>query len=741
MSFFFPASASMSTRAAPAVFTASIFLSAALLFAVQPMFAKMALPMLGGAPAVWSVALVFFQGMLLLGYLWAHLLVTRLSTRTGALLHLGVCLFAFAMLPIAAVGWQPPAQGGFGLWLLAFFAVSTGVPFFAVAANGPLLQAWFARTGHSRAVDPYFLYAASNAGSLVALLAYPFALEPLIGLSVQSRVWTGGFVALSLCLVVCAAMAHGGAAAAGEPPVRGSATSWTQRFTWMAPSFVASGLLVSSTAHIATDIASAPLLWVLPLALFLATFVVAFRTLSPRLEGGANVAHVFFVALALLLLVNAHALSLAVHMIALTLAAFVAHRALYAHRPERGSLTSYYTFMSLGGVAGGVFAALIAPVAFNTVFEYPLLLAASLLCRTGAWTQLRAASARDVAPAVLVAALVFIAAGIAGSLQGWKAPLVAATGALVCFMLLTWRRAPQFIVFAASAIVAGALGPALVSEAQVFRSFFGVHRIGQSEDGRVRYLAHGTTIHGGIRVGNADGSPLPERPQPTTYYTFSGPIGEAIRSVRARKGVLSHLALVGLGTGALACHRQPGETFAFYEIDPLVIDLARDRSKFRFMADCAPDAPIILGDARLRIAEQREVSDLLIVDAFSSDAIPVHLMTAEAIALYRSKLGSDGVILFHISHRMLDLSGVVARAAAEAGLQAYLRIDTGSAAGREDLWTPSRVIALVARPGDLGDLALASGNWNLLSPDPRARPWTDDYSTILEPLRAGLQKR
>ena len=739
MSSHFSTSGSLSTRAAPAVFTASIFLSAALLFAIQPMFGKMASPMLGGTPAVWSVALVFFQGVLLLGYLWAHLLATRVSTRVGALLHLGVCVAAFAMLPIAPAAWEPPAGGGYGVWLLAFFAVSTGVQFFAVAANGPLLQAWFARTGHSRAVDPYFLYAASNAGSLLALLAYPFVVEPLVGLETQSRVWTVGFVALSLCLVACAAMTQGGSAL-DQRPRRAPPTSWTQRFAWMAPSFVASGLLVSATSHISTDIASAPLLWVVPLGLFLGTFVVAFRPLAPAIEMPVRLAHVFFVALALLLLVDARALSLFVHLGALTLAAFVAHRALYESRPEREALTTFYAFMSLGGVAGGVFAALLAPLVFTSVVEYPLLLVVSLLCHRSVVAKLRGVSARDFGLPALIVCIVFVLVLIVAMLGAWGAALAVATPAFAVCLLLSRDRAPAMLVFAAGAFCTAAVVPPLFSEVQTFRSFFGVHRISYDEDGRVRFLAHGTTIHGGVRVRNADGSPLPARPQPTTYYTFSGPIGEVIRSVRAHKGNLNHVALIGLGTGALACHREPGETFAFYEIDALVISLARDRAKFPFLPDCAPDAPIILGDARLRIAGQQEKSELLIVDAFSSDAIPIHLMTAEAIALYRSKLVSDGVILFHISHRVMDLSDTVAGAAAAAGLRSFIRTDSGSSAGREDLWTPSRVVAVVMRPEDLGDLALAGGEWSPLAPDAQARPWTDDYSTILTPLIAGFRR-
>lgn len=722
--------------ATAAVFTVSIFLSAALLFAVQPMFAKMALPKLGGAPAVWSVALVFFQSVLLLGYLWAHLLATRVSTKTGAALHLAACFLACATLPIAAANWNPPAQGGHGLWLLAFFAVSTGAPFFAVAANGPLLQAWFARTAHARASDPYFLYAASNAGSLVALLAYPFVAEPLLGLSAQSRLWTWGFVCLIGCLALCAALAVRDVSRplAREPSL---GVSWSQRISWMAPSFVASGLLVSVTAHISADVASAPLLWVLPLALFLATFVAAFRDWSARVENSVQLVHAFGVALAILVFLNASPLALPIHLLALTSAALVAHRALYVRRPQTTALTDYYVFMSLGGVAGGVFAALAAPLAFSTVVEYPLLLVASLLCRPGVWPQTRAIGLRAFAAALLGACATAGGAFGLAKAAGLPSPfIVAACAALVGF-LLTWRT-PTGLAFAIVATLVATVAPAASSGVETFRSFFGVHRISEAEGGRVRLLVHGTTIHGAVRIAAADGSPAPPRPQPTTYYTFSGPLGEAIRSARAKKGGLSHVAIIGLGAGALACHREGDETFAFYEIDPLVVALARDPDRFRFLPACAPQAPVLLGDARLRMADQTEKSDVIVVDAFSSDAIPVHLMTAEAIALYRSRLAEDGVILFHISNRMMDLSGVVARAAAAAGLQTFMRHDAGPAAGREDWWSPSKVAALVRRPEDLGALALGGGPWEHVSPDMRARPWTDDYSTLLQPLLRGL---
>jgi spermidine synthase len=721
-------------------FAGALLLSALLLFSVQPMFTKMMLPSLGGSPAVWSVAMVFFQIMLLLGYLWAHALTRLFSLPVAALAHLCLTTAALFVLPLAWPAMRAPsAEGGQALWLVGAFAGAVGLPFFALAGNGPLLQAWFARSGHRAAGDPYFLYAASNAGSFVALLAYPLLIEPFFGLRAQSIAWTWGFVALLLALASCAgltlAMRSAEHVKSAAPQVK-VAISWNDRLAWIGLSSVPSGLLVAATAHISTDIAAAPLLWVAPLALFLLTFILAFRDRLPVSMQVLFLAQAFFAALALSSLVVAATnipLQLGMHLLLLFVASLSIHHTLYKRRPAVSGLTDFYVCMSFGGALGGLFAALLAPALFSSVLEYPILIVAIFLCLPGACVfsaqGLRTGAGFTIfAVTALVALYVF--ASDARVSDAMRAALIFS---LAAPMLILRERPALAAGFAGLAALSSVMLSGAVSDERAHRSFFGVHKIGLWQEGKTRILKHGTTIHGFARVLNEDGSPATGRPRPTGYYTFEGPMGEAIRSVRLQKGGrLDHIAAIGLGAGTLACHLREGEAMTFYEIDALVVDLARDPKLFPFLSACAPQAPIVLGDARLTIASQVERSDLIIVDAFSSDAIPAHLLTREAIALFRSKLAPNGAIVMHISNRAMDLRATLARVAADAGLIALHRLDLAALA--QDYRAGSRVIAFVRDPANLGALALEGGQWEKLEPDLSRRVWTDDYSTILTPV-------
>jgi spermidine synthase len=717
-------------------FAGALLLSALLLFSVQPMFTKMMLPSLGGSPAVWSVAMVFFQIMLLLGYLWAHALTRLFSLSVAAVAHLCLTATAFIVLPLA---WPtmsaPPAEGAQALWLVGAFAISVGLPFFALAGNGPLLQAWFARSGHRAADDPYFLYAASNAGSFVALLAYPFLIEPFFGLRAQSLAWTWGFAGLLLALALCAALALAARSAASvkDPALQAKAAiAWRDRLAWVGLSSVPSGLLVAATAHISTDIAAAPLLWVAPLALFLLTFIIAFRDRLPVSPRVLFLAHALTGALALSSFPGAATnipMQLAVHLLLLFVASLSIHHALYKRRPPASALTDFYVCMSLGGL----FAALVAPAIFSGVYEYPILIVATFLCLPGAfaWSPqaLRTAVGFSLFAGVALVALHF--AADSGFLS--DAMRAAVIASLAAPILILRERPAMAAGFAGLAALASLMPGGSVSDERAYRSFFGVHKIGLWQGGKTRILKHGTTVHGFARVLNEDGSPATQRPRPTGYYTLDGPMGEAIRSVRLQQGGrLNHIAAIGLGAGTLACHLREGEAMTFYEIDALVVDLARNSKLFPFLTACAPQAPIVLGDARLTIAGQVERSDLIIVDAFSSDAIPAHLLTREAVALYLSKLAPNGVIVLHISNRAMDLRATLARVAADAGLIALHRLDVSQM--NEDYRSGSRVVAFVRDAGDIGALALDGGAWSQLQPVMSRRVWSDDYSTILTPM-------
>lgn len=729
------------------VFAATIFLSALLLFALEPMFTKMALPSLGGSPAVWSVAMVFFQGLMFAGYCYAHALTRWMAPVKGAILHGCVLALAFASLPVALrAGAGLPEGGSPAAWLIGVFTMSVGLPFFALSAHGPLLQAWFARSGHRQARDPYFLYGASNIGSFAALIAYPVVIEPLSGLAAQSRAWTLGFAGLAALIGVCAVCVfrRGGEAAQLRAPAPAEearpAASLKSAGAWAALAFVPSALLVSVTAHISTEIAAAPLLWVIPLGLYLLSFTLTFRQPAPALEGPLAILQP---GLTLTILVagaigsfGSLGMGLACHLALFCVNALVCHLALYRLRPGAGDLTLFYAAMSFGGALGGLFAGLAAPLMFSSVAEYPLLMAAAMFCRPGALRGLMALSK----PARITLALGACAPPAAafalsqGARIEWAPTLLA--GVIAALVLFHWRDAGRVAVAALSATLGIMLMEKLDPRYETFRSFFGVHRVEAARGGAFRTLAHGTTLHGAIRIRNPDGSVASGRPVPTTYYAMKGPLGEAVSAARAAHGSIGQAAFIGLGAGALACHMRAGEPVTFFEIDPLVIQLARDSGKFRFLSDCAPQARFVTGDARLTLARGPAANDIIVVDAFSSDAIPVHLLTREAFQLYLSKLAPEGLIALHISNNTMEFSGIVARIAADLGLAAYMRRDEAVAPDDADFRTPSLAAVIARDAKHLGALAAQGSGWTRLEANRANWPWTDDYSTILPALLA-----
>lgn len=731
------AGSSWSARLARPLFSAALFASAFLLFGVQPMFAKMVLPVLGGSPAVWSVATVVFQCLLLAGYAYAHALA-RQSTRTALLVHLAVMAAAAATLPITlGGGWGGAPAGREAAWLVGVMLASIGLPFFAVAANGPLLQSWFARTAHPEAQDPYFLYGASNIGSFAALAAYPLLIESAWPLRDQSRVWALGFAGLAFMIAAAGLLASRGRPAhAMRLAAPSAAPTSRERLLWIALASVPSGLLVAVTAHVSTDIAAIPLLWVVPLGIYLLSFVLAFRPASPVADGPLGLPLVGLTAIALVGLGGAGSLGLGlgVHLGLFALTTLICHRALYRRRPGAEHLTGFYLALSIGGALGGLFAGLVAPALFSSLLEYPMLLVAALLCRP-AQARWRLTARRDAvrtaaaASAFLGLALVALACGAPDTpvRQG----LVMGLAAL---LIVGWRsKVASVAACLALALAATSFHPGAAREETV-RSFFGIHKIFVTADGRFRMLAHGTTTHGAMRIRNDDGSPAFGRPEPTTYYGLDGAIGTAIASVReAHGGLLRRASVVGLGTGSLACHSRPGESFTFYEIDREVIRIARDPAMFRFLGECAPDQPIVLGDARLTLADSEPGQDLIVLDAFSSDSIPVHLLTREAIGLYLAKLAPEGAIVMHLSNRHLDLRAVVARAAAEHGLLAWNRIEHPAEPFETRMRSGAMVVALARDARHLGPIA-AGPDWHPLQPDMTRRPWTDDYSNVIEAL-------
>lgn len=721
------------------VFTGTIFLSALLLFSVQPMFAKMVLPLLGGSPSVWSVAMVFFQAVLLLGYGYAHVITRFLDPRRAVIVHLCVFAVALTALPLSiAAGWgRPPAEYA-AFWLIGLFGVSIGLPFFAVAANAPILQAWFARTNHPQANDPYFLYGASNLGSFSALLAYPVIIEPFLTLREQSAFWSAGFVALMVAIGAAGltlAMNFKPQAKPSPQAMVDTVFGWSDRLQWVALAFVPSALLIAVTSHISTDIASVPFLWIIPLALFLATFVLTFR------HGGDRVHEILvrvqpFVVAPLVVGVmwgeRAYLLvAILLNLSMLAVSAMICHRELYLRRPAASHLTEFYLWISVGGVLGGIAAGLLAPAIFPDVWEYPILIVLALLCRPGAFAGGAKPWLRDgglIAAGVTLALLPGLLFEVslpqdAGSI--WMIALVIASAIIV---LQASHPARLTGLVAAVLIITSFYQPGK-KHSETMRSFFGVHKVVESADGRFRVLYHGTTNHGAQRIRDDAGAPVSGKPEPLTYFHDRGPMAEAIAAVRATKGKLDRVMVVGLGTGSLACHAKPGERWTYFEIDPVVIRLAQDRSKFSFLHECAPGSTIVLGDARLTLADVKELADVIVLDAFSSDVIPIHLLTREALDLYVSKLAPGGALVFHISNHYIELASVVTAMAAERGLIAMVKLDR-SMRGEEYQRTmkSSSLVAVIVR--DKRDLANLRDGWTH-KVDPAVRPWTDDFSNVL----------
>lgn len=725
------------------VFAGTLFLSAFLLFSIQPFFTKLLLPRLGGSPSVWSVAMVFFQGMLLLGYGYAHALARFATIKVAAAIHVVVLLSAFVVLPIAIpAGWEMAPASGQATWLLGLFVTAVGLPFFAVSANGALLQAWFSRSGHKQADDPYFLYGASNVGSFASLILYIVAIEPLLTLPQQSLTWTLGYAGLVALIVGCAVLVMSSGSASlshyrqGAPASRAVRQSPLMPLAWIGLGFLPSGLLVAVTAHITTDVAAAPFLWVAPLALFLLTFVLAFRTKPAiRLEALPLPISVLGSFALFFVMFNPGLpawLVLSLHLGFYFVAALYCHSILYLLRPAAEGLTGFYLAMSFGGVLGGAFASLLAPVTFDWVAEYPILIVAMLLLRPRVGS-IAGIPGRWMLGAALAAILLsLLAAQFPGFAlekadQEWLM-----RGILIALVVVQLRWQAPYLLLVAIVLPIVVLFQMSTSHIYQQRSFFGVVRVDVMADGEYNAMYHGTTLHGAEQVRDASGSAIVGRPVPLTYYHPKGGMAATIKlAQQMRAAPAGNFGVVGLGAGSVACYAQPQENWSFYEIDQTVVDAAKAPNIFRYLSVCTPQAGVVLGDARLTIAMQPDASfDYLLIDAFSSDAIPTHLMTREAIEMFRTKVKPDGILAFHISNRFLELPSVMAAIADDLNLP--IRIGDFASDPMLDLSAASVVAAMSSNPKVLDRLD-ADPHWKIPNAG-TTEAWTDDYSNILAAL-------
>ncbi|NOT01082.1 MAG: fused MFS/spermidine synthase [Phycisphaerales bacterium] len=744
------------------LFAITLFVSAGLLFAVQPMVGKMILPSFGGTPAVWNTCMVFFQAVLLAGYLYAHGAVSWLGVRRQTVLHLLVMLGPLALLPIVLAAGGPPAADASPVgWLLWRLTAVAGLPIFVVSATAPLLQKWFAQTGHPSAHDPYFLYGASNLGSLAALLGYPLLIEPGLALPAQTGSWAWGYYGLVALVAMCAFVVRRSPSGPARDrdssvPIE-SAPSASRRVRWILCAAVPSSLLLGVTTHITTNIAAVPLLWVLPLALYLVTFILAFerRPILPHRVMIRLFPFVLPVLAPLIFFESPHLtwLSIPLHLLIFFAVAMVCHGELMRTRPATQHLTAFYLWMSFGGVLGGMFNAVAAPFLFDSIVEYPLILAAACFLLPAVvsngkvradvrWTDVGGEYRRRTASSTTSAnrldvALPAILAGLCAVIiwafrrTSWNSTwlsvgILIVIGAMTCFAFKDrpLRFALGFSVYlAAIGVYSHIPTGALLHEE---RNFFGVKRVFVTREGDLRKFVHGTTNHG------MQWNDPARRSEPTAYYHRAGPVGDVFRALRPVTG-LNRVGIVGLGAGAMATYVEPEQHFTFYEIDPSVARIARDPKLFTFLSDCRGKVDVVLGDGRLTLGDSPNGAfDLIMLDAFSSDSVPTHLLSREALAMYVDKLTRDGAIVFHISNGYLDLEPVMARLAGDAGLVALHRQDhVVGGVEHDDARMSSHFVIMARKEADLGELT-GLATWPHLADEPGAPLWTDQYCNIVD---------
>jgi hypothetical protein len=680
-------------------YACTIFLSAFLLFAVQPMIGKIILPWFGGSAAVWSTCLMFFQAALLAGYLYAHWSTTWFRPKKQALLHIALIAVSLALLPILpSPSWKPSHAGDPSLRIVLLLTVTIGLPYILLSTTSPLLQAWYVAS--KPGAVPYRLFALSNFGSLLALLSYPVLVEPLFTTHAQAYGWSGIYVAF---VAICAAIAWGAVRTSNQPPATPSAKpahsesspTWSMRVLWTALSACASALLLGITNHLSQNVAPIPFLWVLPLAVYLLSFILCFER--------DNVYHrgVFLPLLVIALDGAAYAIyanegnpniawAIPTFVAALFICCMVCNGELARLKPDPRHLTSFYLMIALGGALGGLFVAIAAPRVFHTYLELPLsLVACSALAAIVLWISPQRWSGKIPVAAVRIAMLAFTA-GLAIHL-GYEKHL-----------------ADQRFRLSV-------------------RNFYGVLRVRDipesATDTAVRRLIHGTINHGEQLMD------AKRRDDPTSYYGPYSGLGRSMSYLEKRGPV--RVAVVGLGSGVTASYCRAGDFFRFYEINPLALSIAT--TWFTFLGDCKADHQVLLGDARLTLeAQPTQQYDLMAIDAFSSDAIPVHLLTREAFGLYFRHLKPSGILAVHVSNRYLDLVPVVSRNARDFGKTA---MDVDDNDEDEDYFSNSDWVLVSGDAAIFRDPAFKSSSVQPARYRPNLRPWTDDYSNLFQILK------
>lgn len=724
------------------LFSVTLFLSAALLFWIQPMFGKMILPLLGSTPSVWNTCMVFYQAGLLLGYVYAHASITYLGIRKQAIVHMGILLIPLFFLPITVHGWVPPDKMNPVPWIFALMTISIGAPFFILSASAPMLQKWFSATKHKSADDPYFLYAASNLGSMLVLIGYPFFIEPRLRLMEQSRFWQYTYFVYFALIVACAAVLFKQTAKTKEEAITevqstddSPKLTNEQRKKWVLLSLVPSALMLSVTSFISTDVSPVPLIWIVPLAIYLLTFIIVFSK-NPFFKHEQMVQIMPYILLGSFVYIACKGYPIwvvfSLHLISFFVCTMVCHGELARTRPSTKYLTEFYLWISIGGCLGGIFNTLIAPLVFKEIIEYPLALILACFLKPALEPSKKEEGndiKDDIIWAVVIGISIFIIKHLIGEIRTtnpnflsnpyWLANAIV-YGIPSLFIARKFASNPRRFALSVAAVI-------LVYSYQINqgqktilreRNFFGIHRIGLDHQEKVISLYHNTTLHGSQTIADKN------KCIPTTYYNPDGPIGQMFNAFKDDKGK-TNIAALGVGTGSVSCFGREDQQYVFYEIDPYIVDLNKSGKYFTYLLNSPPKIKFVYGDGRLKLKKApKHYFDFIILDAFSSDAIPVHLITKEAMKLYLSKLDSDGIIVFHVSNRYLDLKPVIGNLAEDLHLVGIFEDDNG-----DQSRMASRYVLVARKREDFGSL-LNDTRWQQLQGKLSLKVWTDDYSNI-----------
>lgn len=722
----------MKSKAYIFVFSATLLLSALLLFMIQPMFSKMILPLLGGTPQVWTTAMLFFQILLLAGYTYAHITTKLMNVKVQALFHLILLIIFFLLLPIQIPqGWTPPLDEDPTLWQLILMTVVVGGPFFVLSGSAPMLQNWFAKTDHKDANNPYFLYAASNLGSMIALFCYPFFVERFLELGKQAESWKLGYLGLIVLTILCAVVVW----EFGQEiktikrfNTEKEKITWAQRGKWLLLAFIPSSLMLGVTTYITTDIASVPLLWIIPLAIYIGTFIIVFVR-KPVISEQSAIGFLGFMAIFVVTnnLINGQKdfVTIFMHLILFFAAALVCHWALSSSRPSVENMTQFYLILSFGGALGGVFNALIAPKIFVLPLEYGLVMGLALCMRY--INKEHAKSHQSHRLYMIVVPVALIALGMATFVENTYSKYALIAVGVLCLTIALEKRW-MFGLSAALALLVSTPGHGLdhfykYNVRHRSRNFFGFLSI-LDQGNNIRVLLHGTTNHGTQALAKE------YEFMPLSYYSETSPISDLFEAAGQKMGP-QKMAVLGLGIGVTACFYKEGRSFDFYEIDPEVVRVAENPEYFTFLSGCGSPYTIITGDARLTLKDTADENyDFILADAYSSDNIPVHLITKEAVELYLRKLKPNGILGFNVSNGYLDIEPVLAQIADNLNIKCYARLSTSGRIEDTDLdYYSTHAVVFALNPEQ--ESFFQGKGWTVAKKRKGVHLWTDNFSNII----------